>query len=262
MSTASSLDASRFFDFRLSIGIPLALMALLLAFDPAVLDFAIARAFYVSGSGFIGRNNFWLEDILHDRAKQVVIGFDIVAIVFFLISLFAKRLRSQRRHLGYLVLSLVLSTSVVTPLKALTAVHCPWSLTEFGGSEQFTSLLERRAPTEKPGRCWPGGHASAGFSLLAVFFFLRDRHPRSARIALAIALGIGTVFSAGRMMQGAHFLSHNLWTLLIDWMISLLCYRWLLYRPAPDPEGNWAVSEKRTFVRTAKFFVVDTKPGS
>jgi membrane-associated PAP2 superfamily phosphatase len=60
---------------------------------------------------------------------------------------------------------------VVTPLKALTAVHCPWSLSEFGGTEQFSSLLEKRAPTEKPGRCWPGGHASAGFSLLALFFF-------------------------------------------------------------------------------------------
>jgi membrane-associated PAP2 superfamily phosphatase len=34
------------------------------------------------------------------------------------------------------------------------------------------------------------------------------------------------------MMQGAHFLSHNLWTLLLDWTICVLCYRALLYRPA------------------------------
>ena len=128
MSTASSPAASRFFDFRLGLAIPLALMALLLAFDPAGLDFAIARAFYVPGSGFIGRHSFWLEDILHDRAKQVVIALAVVAIALFLISLVSRRLRSWRRHLGYLVLSLVLSTSVVTPLKALTAVHCPWSL--------------------------------------------------------------------------------------------------------------------------------------
>ena len=230
MSTASSPAESRFFDFRLGLGIPLALMVLLLAFDPAGLDFAIARAFYVPGSGFIGRYGFWLQDILHDRAKQVVIALAIVAIALFLLSLVARRLRSSRRHLGYLVLSLVLSTSVVAPLKTLTAVHCPWSLTEFGGTEQFTSLLEKRVPTEKPGRCWPGGHASAGFSLLALFFFLRDRRPRAARIALAIALGTGSAFSVGRMMQGAHFLSHNLWTLLIDWTICLLCYRWMLYR--------------------------------
>ena len=38
-------------------------------------------------------------------------------------------------------------------------------------------------------------------------------------------------------MQGAHFLSHNLWTLFFDWLISLLLYRWLLYRrPAESKE--------------------------
>ena len=222
--------ASRFFDFRLGLGIPITLMVLLLVFEPTRLDFAIARTFYAPDSGFIGRHSFWLEDILHDRAKQAVIIFGILAIVGFLISLVSKRLRTLRRRLGYLVLSLALSTGIVTPLKQLTAVHCPWSLIEFGGKEQFTSLIEKRAPTEKLGRCWPGGHASAGFSLIALFFFLRDRRPFNARIALAIALVTGSVFSVGRMMQGAHFLSHNLWTLLIDWTICLLCYRWLLYR--------------------------------
>jgi len=69
---------------------------------------------------------------------------------------------------------------------------------------------------------------------LALFFALRDRRPRTARIALVVALGLGAVFSLGRMMQGAHFLSHNLWTLLFDWLIGVLCYRWILYK-APQP---------------------------
>ena len=182
----------------------------------------------------MGRHNFWLEDILHDRAKQAVITLGVMAIVGFLLSLLPTRLRAWRPQLGYLVLALALSTSIVTPLKALTAVHCPWSLTEFGGEEVFTPLLSARAPTNAPGRCWPAGHASTGFSLLAFFFALRDRNPRLARAALVFALVLGTTFSVGRMMQGAHFLSHNLWTLLLDWVISLVCYRLLLYRA---PEG-------------------------
>lgn len=104
---------------------------------------------------------------------------------------------------------------------------------------KFTALLAERAPTANPGRCWPGGHASAGFSLLALFFVLRDRKPRAARMTLLFALGLGTLFSLGRMLQGAHFLSHNLWTLLIDWVICVLSYRWLLYRvPAGLPSDN------------------------
>jgi len=37
-------------------------------------------------------------------------------------------------------------------------------------------------------------------------------------------------------MQGAHFLSHSLWTLLLDWVICVLAYRLLLYRPPAAAE--------------------------
>lgn len=239
MAAVSTPRVSRFFDFRLGLGIPLLLMALLLLLDPSGVDFALAHLFYEPGQGFVGRHNFWLEDILHDRAKQVVIALGVLAIAGFVLSLLLPRWRAWRRPLGYLLLSLSLSTSIVTPLKTLTAVHCPWSLSEFGGLETFTPLLGERAPTDKPGRCWPGGHASAGFSLLALFFALRDSRPRAARGALAVALGLGALFSIGRMMQGAHFLSHNVWTLLFDWLICLLCYRWLLYRRPPHGARQW-----------------------
>ncbi|MTD21698.1 phosphatase PAP2 family protein [Pseudomonas sp. CCM 7891] len=209
-------------------------MGLMLLLDPTAVDFSIAHLFYTPGAGFIGRQSFWLEDILHDRAKQAVILLSVLIIIGFLVSLRSLRLLQWRRPLGYVVLAMALTTSIVTPLKALTAVHCPWSLSEFGGSETYTPLLSPRAETLKPGRCWPGGHASTGFSLLALFFALRDSHPRGARIALGIALGLGTIFSVGRMLQGAHFLSHNLWTLLFDWVICVLCYRWILYRPGPQ----------------------------
>lgn len=228
---------ARPFNFRLALLLPLALMAALLVFDPAEIDLALARHFYEPGVGFIGRHSYLLENILHDRAKQAVILLAALVFASLLFSLSSRNLHHWRRPLACLLLSMALSTSIVTPLKVLTAVHCPWSLAEFGGKETFTPLLEKRAPSEKPGRCWPAGHASTGFSLIALFFFLRDPYPKAARIALAAALALGTVFSLGRMMQGAHFLSHCLWTLLFDWLICLLCYRALLYRrPAEEVE--------------------------
>lgn len=230
---------SRRFDFRLGLGIPFALMALLLVLDPTELDFSLTRLFYAPESGFVGRHSYWLENILHNRAKQAVIVLAALALAGFLASLLTPWLRAWRRQLGYLLLAMTLSTSIVTPLKSVTAVHCPWSLSEFGGDQIHTPLLAPRAPTSKPGRCWPGGHASAGFSLLALYFALRDRRPRAARIALGVALGLGTLFSVGRTMQGAHFMSHNVWTLLFDWTICALCYRWILYRaPATVDEAE------------------------
>jgi membrane-associated PAP2 superfamily phosphatase len=235
---APTTSASRRFDFRLGLGIPLALMVLLLLLDPTHLDFALARLFYSPLEGFNARHSYWLETILHDRAKQAVIVLAVLALAGFVLSLLLSRFRAWRRPLGYLVLAMTLSTSIVNPLKTLTAVHCPWSLSEFGGSETYTPLFSERAPTDKPGRCWPGGHASAGFSLFGLYFALRDRRPRAARLALGIALGLGSLFSVGRMMQGAHFLSHNLWTLLLDWTICVLCYRALLYRPVRHAVGE------------------------
>ena len=72
---------------------------------------------------------------------------------------------------------------------------------------------------------------AAGFALFALFFALRNSHPRSARAALIAALTLGSLFSLVRIAQGAHFLSHNLWTALLCWLICLGLYDAMLYRP-------------------------------
>ncbi|RJG11823.1 phosphatase PAP2 family protein [Pseudomonas cavernicola] len=227
----------------LCLGLPLAIMALLLIVEPTGLDFAIANLAYEPGAGFIGRHSAFLEDVLHDRAKQAVIAFAVLSILALLASLFLERLKPMRRQLGYVVLAMALSTSFVTPMKAVTAVQCPWSLSQFGGKETYSSLLSPRPPTDKPGCCWPGGHAAAGFTLFVLFFVWRDRRPRLARAGLVFALTLGSVFSIGRMLQGAHFFSHNLWTALFCWLICLGSYYAVLYRPARQEHAVQALSE-------------------
>lgn len=225
------------FDRRCWYGLPLALLALMLLVEPSRLDFALADLFYIQGQGFIGRHNDFLEDALHDRAKQLTIVIGVLAIAGFLLSLLPTRLRPLRRQLGYLVLAMGLSTGFVTPLKKLTQMHCPWSLEQYGGVEHFSGLLEPRAQAvEKAGKCWPGGHAAAGFALLALFFVWRDRYPRLANAALVFAIALGCLFSLVRMAQGAHFFSHNLWTALLCWLICLGLYDLLLYRPGGQPQ--------------------------
>ena len=217
----------------LCLGLPALIMLMLLTPPTIQLDFAITQYVYTPGAGFAGKHSYLLENILHDRAKQAVIALGVLALFGLIASVIYRPWHWLRLPLGYLVLSISLSSSIVTPLKVLTGVHCPWDLSEFGGSETFTPLLSARAPTDHPGKCWPGGHASSGFIFFAVYFVLRDRRPRQAKAALVFALALGSLFSIGRIMQGAHFLSHNLWTALFDWMIALGFYHLLLYHPQP-----------------------------
>ncbi len=231
MPISNARPQARPLNWWLCLGIPLFTAITLIMLELTTLDMDLAKLAYDSSTGeFIGRHSYFLEDILHDRAKQVVIVLGLLSVVAFICSFLLARLAPFRRQLGCLVLSMALSTSFVTPIKAVTAVQCPWSLTEFGGKETYSELLSPRPPTDKPGRCWPGGHAATGFTLFALFFVLRDRRPRLARAALVFAFGLGTVFSIGRMLQGAHFFSHNVWTAVFCWLISLGSYYAVLYR--------------------------------
>jgi len=233
MSSSVICSTPRPLNLWLCLAIPAVTAVILVLLEWTDLDMVLARLFYDPAVGtFIGRHSYFLEDILHDRAKQVVIAFSVFSIVGFISAFFVPRLKPFKRELGCLVLSLALATSFVTPMKAVTAVQCPWSLKEFGGKETYSELLSPRPATDKPGRCWPGGHAATGFTLFALFFVLRDRRPRLARQALIFAFTLGTVFSIGRMMQGAHFFSHNVWTAVFCWLICLGCYYFILYRPA------------------------------
>ncbi|CAI8947065.1 phosphatase PAP2 family protein [Pseudomonas sp. IT-P176] len=241
MSLTLSRPASRPLNAWLCLGIPAVVATALLLLELTSLDMSLTQLFYdPDGGGFIGRHSYFLENILHDRAKQVVIAFSVLAVIGFAGSFFVARLKPFKRELGCLVLSLGLATAFVTPVKAVTAVQCPWSLKEFGGKETYSELLSPRPATDKPGRCWPGGHAATGFALFALFFVLRDRRPKLARAAFLFAFGLGTVFSVSRMMQGAHFFSHNVWTAVFCWLICLGAYYYVLYRPASkvEPAGK------------------------
>ena len=100
-------------------------------------------------------------------------------------------------------------------------------LKRFGGYADFASSWFVSAADV--GCCFPSGHAAAGFSLIALAFAglaMGNRKLRSA--GLTAALFAGSAFSVVRIAQGAHFLSHNLWSAAIDWCAAALVFAPLL----------------------------------
>lgn len=204
----------------------------LIAFAMIVLDLTtdtdrlVTRLFYDTRAGaFPLRYTFWLEVVMHQWAKYAVVTLGCHAIAGLLLSFVLPALRAQRRTLLFIVLALSFAPLSVAVGKALSSKHCPWSVDEFGGLVPYARIFESPAPNIPPGRCFPAGHASTGFALLAFYFAAYARRMRRAgRAALTIGITAGGVLGFGRVLQGAHFASHVIWSGIFCWLVMVLLY--------------------------------------
>jgi membrane-associated PAP2 superfamily phosphatase len=220
-------------------GAPLLAAAVLLGLEATDVDRMVSAWFFDPASGmFPLRYNIFLETVLHQWTKYVVVLIACLAIAGLALSFIVAPLRPQRRLLLFLALSLVLAPATVSGLKLLSNKHCPWDLEEFGGFLPYTRLLDSTPPGFKPGNCFPAGHASTGFVLMAFYFAGRSRRrPGFARAGLAAGLAAGMALGLGRMLQGAHFLSHTLWSAVVCWTVLALLYAAIL---RPRKAGSMA----------------------
>lgn len=126
-----------------------------------------------------------------------------------------------RWPLLYLFCAYLIGALTVSALKSFTNMDCPWNLVRYGGARVFVGLFETRPPGMPRGVCFPAGHASAGYAWVSLYFFTLMVRPAWRWMALAAGLMIGAIFGWTQQVRGAHFLSHDLWTLLICWVVAL-----------------------------------------
>jgi membrane-associated PAP2 superfamily phosphatase len=188
------------------------------------LDHALIAPYYDAQRGFFLKNEEFLTFFMHDTLKTLMLL--VVASFIFLLawSWQEPRLQAHRRRITWILLGMGLATLSVSISKSLSIHACPWDLSQFGGYAPEIPLFGNLPSGLKPGRCLPGGHASGGYALLALYFGLLTLSKTWAYRGLAAALVIGTAMGWSQMMRGAHFLSHNLWTLLIVWCVLTLLY--------------------------------------
>lgn len=204
----------------------LPVVALLLALETTAIDAAISGWFFDPVAGvFPLRYDSFLEVFAHQWMKQLVIVVACCVIAMCLLSFVLPELKPQRRLLLFLSLSLTLAPLAVVLLKAASARHCPWDLLDYGGFAPHLTLFDAAPPGLTPGHCFPAGHASTGFCLMAFYFACRATgRPRLARIALAAGVIGGFALGLGRVAQGAHFVSHVLWSGLTCWVVIVALY--------------------------------------
>ena len=190
-----------------------------LAFDPTVGD-------------FVARHAFWANGVLHDGGRILIWAIGLACLGLSAAGYLRDsrgaprfpRLHAVRRDLAWAFAGMMLIVLVIGALKQITDVDCPWSLTLFGGTKPYTGVFGARPPGVAPGACFPGAHAGSAFALVALYFAFRDSRPRLARRLLVAPLVIGTAFAVGQEARGAHFLSHDLWSAYLAWMLGACCW--------------------------------------
>lgn len=177
------------------------------------LDDRLSSLFYDPAlRAFPLENSVWLEWLNHRLFKYAV----TVTALWLLAS--GLRRRETRRWLTGLAMAL--GTTTVSILKSRSPHSCPWEIQGFGGTATHFPTFGLVPLNAGPGHCFPGGHASAGFALMALYFYWQDSHPQRARLALWGGIAAGMITGMGQVVRGAHFLSHNLWS---GWVVALVC---------------------------------------
>ena len=193
-------------------------LAGVLLWDASGGDMALA-AWAGDGHGFALRDHWLLDAVLHDGARKLVWLLELALCLGVWWPWGPLRRIGLGQRLQLAVTGL-LAASAVSVVKSFSLTSCPWDLQEFGGLARHLSHWQVR-PDGGPGRCFPAGHASAGFGFLGGYFAFREGAPVVARLWLAGALAAGLVLGLAQQWRGAHFMSHTLWSGWLCWVVAL-----------------------------------------
>jgi membrane-associated PAP2 superfamily phosphatase len=214
--------------------LPLAVAATLLSvLEHSSVDLWLADKWFALEGGHWAWRDHWLAyEVIHHYGKQALIGFGLALLLLIALGYRVKGLRRWRLPLTYLLTSMAVLPSLIAGSKRFSPVPCPWDLARYGGDAVYQHNFDYTFGLAASGHCFPAGHASGGFALLAIYFaaYLYARRPA---LFLLPGLVVGFVFAFGQQARGAHFLSHDLWTLSLCWFGALGLF--LLFRPRRWP---------------------------
>lgn len=197
--------------------------ALLLAvFESTRLDLIVSRwAWDATAHAFPWQHHPFFSAFLHHGLKAASYALGMLALAVCALGWRGRLGWLPPRQALFAAAGMLLIPVLTSGLKQLTNRHCPWDILEFGGYAPYVSLFASTPADLVRGVCFPAGHAAAGLAWIVWGVALRATRPVAARRALIAALAGGLLLGAGRIAQGAHFVSHVLWSIWLAWALTV-----------------------------------------
>lgn len=244
-----SISLSRKF-YLLNLWLPLlCALAIFAIFDLSNIDVAFSNLFYdPTTQSFVLQHSVWFEKATHKWPRIIPNWTGEFAIIGSLLSFIWPRLdkgqfpkaintlqrlrlaaplrwfAAHRRDLLFIVVSFAITTGFIHFFKSHTSIYCPVETTLYGGVQAKMEWYKNFTLLNKAGdgRCWPGGHASGGFTMLALYFVARRYRWQHAYKLLGAVMVLGFIFGTTRVFQGWHYMSHTFWAGIVVWFSMLL----------------------------------------
>ena len=164
----------------------------------------------------------WLTEAFLHRDGKIFYGVVILLLTYNFFFPFTSVLKRDQPGQIWWFITMLLCIAAISILKYLSKSSCPWELLNFGGTAQHISHWNFALSDGGPGRCFPSGHVSGAFALLAISFAVRPVSAKLANQVLIAVLVIGAILGAGQVLRGAHFVSHVTYSAWICWLICFI----------------------------------------
>lgn len=187
-------------------------------------DIMVQNYFYnfETKSWLIDKDEPILKFFLYDGLKKGLIIFGVFILILLIFFRKKEFVKEYKKGLIILLLSSIFVPTIVGSLKAITNTPCPCNIEHFGGEYPDIKVFDKYPKhfiQKSKAKCWPAGHASGGFALMALFFFFKN--PRNQFFGLIGAITLGWSMGTYKMLLGDHFLSHTIITMILTWIIIL-----------------------------------------
>jgi membrane-associated PAP2 superfamily phosphatase len=232
--TAAVIKPENFFIASQVIGLLVSAYFLIVIYTNTGLDQTlIAPYFDASSHRFALKHDPFLEQFMHLGLKYCMVAVALTSLAIalranirapFKASFFArfKSLFNNPYFLAFI--GMLASTTTVSFFKSTSIHGCPMDLTLYGGDLPLLPLFAHLPAGVEAGHCFPGGHASGGFALMAFYFAFKEGKPYFASAMLILSLLLGFTMGWAQMMRGEHFLSHNLWSAWLVWLVLFVMF--------------------------------------
>ena len=189
------------------------------------LDILFANLFFdASQQRFPLREQWFFAIFVHHWVKWFLIAAGIFLIALTSVDSLYLRIsfiHKNKKQYFVVVASFLLIPLAISSLKKISIHACPWDLQLYGGVAPYIRFLDSLPAGVPLGHCFPAGHISSALWLCSLAVLFLPKQPKKAALVFAGGLLFAFFLGFAQQMRGAHFLTHNLWS--VWWALVIIC---------------------------------------